>query len=253
MEHSTSINKKHISISLTGIIFISTLFAYAVYSALYAWSIDMKIGGSLIKTPIQALSEHMSDYDEFTCLSDTKNCESKHAALQSLADNPEVKANLALVFSFQENLTLNAFKPHFMNAGMMKLSTEMNKSIISAVTPVSSHGIFSDERLASGRDIESGSNNTPFMISIAFFLITLCVLIVSILDNRENDNEILDAAAGDLPESKMMGINALFDEKPLTYALYCLSKKTALKHAVVGVYSIIWLALSAFTLALFVS
>ena len=56
------------------------------------------------------------------------------------------------------------------------------------------------------------------MISIAFFLITLCVLIVSILDNRENDNEILDAAAGDLPESKMMGINALFDEKPLTYA-----------------------------------
>ena len=41
---------------------------------------------------------------------------------------------------------------------------------------------------------------------------------MSILDNRENDNEILDAAAGDLPESKMMGINALFDEKPLTYA-----------------------------------
>ena len=170
MEHSTSINKKQIAISLTGIIFISTLFAYAVYSALYAWSIDMKIGGSLIKTPIQALSEHMSDYDEFTCLSDTKNCESKHAALQSLADNPEVKANLALVFSFQENLTLNALKPHFMNAGMMKLSTEMNKSIISAVTPVSSHGLFSDERLASGRDIESGSNNTPFMISIALLL-----------------------------------------------------------------------------------
>ena len=213
----------------------------------------MKIGGSLIKTPIQALSEHMSDYDEFTCLSDTKNCESKHAVLQTLADNPEVKTNLELILSFQENLTLNALKPHFMNADMMKLSTEMNSRIVSAVTPVSSHGIFSNERMASVLEVDSGSSDVASVVSMGVFLITLCVLFVGTLDNTEIDNEFFDATTGDLPENKAVGINALINDKPLIFVLYCLSKKAAIKHAVIGGYSIIWFALSAFTLALFVS